>query len=42
MYMLHGHIKGKITELEFENYKNVNKYIFRTLEQAETNIRSVR
>ena len=34
---IQGYILG-ITDLEFENHKNVKKCIFRTLEQAGTNI----
>ena len=34
---IQGHILGEITYLEFQNHKNVNKCIFRTLEQAGTN-----
>ena len=36
-----GHILGEITDLEFENHKNVTKCIFRTLKQAGTNICSL-
>ena len=35
---IQGHILGEITDLEFENHKNVKKFIFRTFEQAGTNI----
>ena len=35
---IRGHILGEITDLEFENHKNVKKGIFRYLEQAGTNI----
>ena len=35
---IQGHILWEITDLEFENHKNVKKCIFRTLEQAGTNI----
>ena len=36
-----GHIKGKIIDLEFENYNNVKKCISRTFKQAGTNICSM-
>ena len=35
---IQGHVLGEITDLEFENRKNVIRCIFRTLEQAGTNI----
>ena len=35
--MIQGHIEGEIADLEFENFKNVKKCIFRALEQAKTN-----
>ena len=38
VYMIQGHIKGEITDLEFESVK---KCIFCTLEQAGTNICSM-
>ena len=38
---IQGHILGGITDLEFENHKNVKKCIFRTLEQARTNLCSM-
>ena len=33
VYMIQGHIKGEITDLEFDNYKNVKTCISRTLGQ---------
>ena len=38
---IQGHILGEIMDLEFESHKNVRKNIFRTLEQAGTNICSM-
>ena len=38
---IQGYILGEITDLEFENHKNVKKCIFRTLEQVGTNICSI-
>ena len=34
LYMIQGHIKGEIADLEFENYKDVKKSIICTLEKA--------
>ena len=39
--LIQGPILGEITDLELENHKNVKKCIFRTLEQAGTNIFSM-
>ena len=38
---IQGHVLGEITDLEFENRKNVIKFIFRTLEQAGISICSM-
>ena len=39
--LIQVHILGEITDLEFENHKNVKKYIFCALKQAGTNINSM-
>ena len=31
---MQGHILGEVTDLEFQNHKNVKKCTFRTLKQA--------
>ena len=38
---MQGHILGEVTDLEFQNHKNVKKCTFRTLEQAGTNLCSM-
>ena len=38
---IQGHISEKITDLEFENHKDVKKCILLTLKQAEANICSM-
>ena len=39
---IQGYILGEITDLEFENHKNVKKCILRTLKLAGTKICSIR
>ena len=39
--LIQGHILREITDLELENHKNVENCIFRTLEQAGTNVCSM-
>ena len=38
---IQGHILEEITDLEFENHKDVNKCVLRTLKQAATNVCSM-
>ena len=39
--LIQVHILGEITDLEFENHKDVNKCVLSTLEQAATNMCSI-